>query len=93
MGLRFLLEEPAQRPVQTGLHVDQAQDRTRGDPHRKPRKLKTHSAPTPWTWTIATAETPDLVKATNIVVSKAGKFNKKTRALIKALKPCVLHRF
>ena len=35
----------------------------------------------------------DLAKATDIVVSKAGKFNKKTRALIKALKPCVLHRF
>ena len=59
----------------------------------KPRKLKTHSAPTPWTWTIATAEIADLVKATDIVVSKAGKFNKKTRALIKALKPCMLHRF
>ena len=59
----------------------------------KPRKLKTHSAPTPWTWTIATAETADLVKATNIVVSKAGKFNKKTKALIKALKPCKLHCF
>ena len=49
--------------------------------------------PTPWTWTIATAETADLVKATDIVVSKAGKFNKKTKALIKALKPCKLHCF
>ena len=59
----------------------------------KPRKLKTHSAPTPWTWTIATAETAELVKATDIVVSRAGKFDKKTRGLIKALKPCKLHRF
>ena len=38
-------------------------------------------------------KTADLVKATDIVVSRAGKFNKKTRALVKALKPCVLHRF
>ena len=52
----------------------------------KPRKSKTHTAPTPWTWTIATADI-DLVHATAVGISAAGKLNKASKKAIKNLKP------
>ena len=58
----------------------------------KPRKTKTHTAPTPWTSTIATADI-DLVHATAVGISAAGKLKKASKKVIKNLKPRTLHRF
>ena len=58
----------------------------------KPRKSKTHTAPTPWTWTIATADI-DLVHATAVGITAAGKLKNASKKAIKNLKPRTLHRF